>query len=83
MAKVADTSRYGVLTAQNAKRKAIMQQGLARSDAMRNFQSANINKNAATTVQTTEMQLRANSQSAAKAKIAQLQALQNKVNKTA
>lgn len=83
MAKVADTSRYGVLTAQNAKRKAIMQQGLARSDAMRNFQSANINKNAATTVQTTEMQLRANSQAAAKAKIAQLQALQNKVNKTA
>ena len=83
MAKVADTSRYGVLTAQNAKRKAIMQQGLARSDAMRNFQSANINKKAATTVQTTEMQLRANSQAAAKAKIAQLQALQNKVNKTA
>lgn len=82
MAKVADTSRFGMLTAQNAKRKAIMQQGMARSDAMRSFQSANVNRNASVVVQTTEMQLRANSQAAAKAKMAQLQALQNKVNKT-
>lgn len=82
MAKVADTSKYGMLTAQNAKRRAIVQHGMSRSDSMRNYLSANINKKASVQVQTTEMQLRANAQAAAKVKIAQLTAMQNKVNKT-
>jgi hypothetical protein len=82
MVRIKDTSSFGMLTAQNAKRKAIMQQGMVRSNAMRTFQSAHINKNASMTVQTTEMQLRANAQAAAKAKLANLTALQNKVNKT-
>lgn len=83
MAKVADTSRFGMLTAANAKRKAIVQDGQSRSNAIRNFQSANINKNASMAVQTSEMQLRANAQSAAKAKLASLSALQNKVDRSA
>ena len=83
MVKIRDTSSYGLLTATNAKRKAIVQDGQSRSNAMRNFQSANINKNASVQVQTTEMQLRSNAQAAAKAKLAKLTALQNKVNKTA
>ena len=83
MAKVTDTSRFGMLTAANAKRKAIAQDGQSRSNSIRNFQSANINKNASVTVQTTEMQLRANAQAAATAKIAKMTALQNKVDRTA
>lgn len=82
MAKIKATSSYGLLIAQNNKRKAIIQDGQSRSNAMRNFQSANINKNASTLVQTTEMQLRSNAQASAKAKIVQMTASQNKVDKS-
>lgn len=83
MAKLADTSRYGVLTAQNAKRRAILQDGMSRSASMRNFMSANINKNVAVQVKTTEMQLRSNAQAAANLRISKLTAAQNKVDKSA
>lgn len=83
MVKVKDTSSYGMLTAQNARRKAIVQDGMARSESIRNFASSNINKHAAMQVQTTEMQLRSNAQAAAKAKLARLTALQGKVDKLA
>ncbi|MGB3338329.1 MAG: hypothetical protein WBA73_14235 [Devosia sp.] len=53
---------------QNAKRRSIVQQGMSRSDAMRSYLAANINKTASMQVQTSEMQLRANAQAAAKAK---------------
>jgi len=87
MAKVwfgapATPSRYEALAQQRERRRSIMQHGLSRSDSMRNFQSNNINSTASLQVQTTEMQLRANAQAAAKAKLAALNALQNKVNKT-
>ena len=75
MVKVKDTSRYAMLTAQNAKRRAIVQQGLARSDSMRGFQAANINKTAAAQVQSTEQQLRSKSAAASKARLASLNKL--------
>lgn len=75
-------SRYEALTQQRERRRAIMEHGMSRSDSMRNFQSANIAKSTSLQVQTTEMQLRATAQAAAKAKLAKLTALQNKVNKT-
>jgi hypothetical protein len=82
MAKIKDTSSFGLLTAQNTWRKSIIQDGQSRSNAMPNFQAANINKNASMLVQTTEMQLRSNAQASAKAKIAQMTALQDKVDKS-
>lgn len=66
MARVPDTSRYGMLMAQNAKRRAMMEQGMMRSDNMRSAMANNINRTAALMVQTTEMQLRSNAQAAAK-----------------
>lgn len=75
MAKVrfgapATPSRFESLALQRARRRAIVEQGMARSDAIRNYQSTNINNSARLQVQTTEMQLRANAQAAAKAKYA-------------
>ncbi len=70
MARVADTSRYGMMMAQNARRRAIVQQGMARSETMRSAMIASINNTANLMVKTTEMQLRSNAQAAAKAKLA-------------
>lgn len=77
--KKVDTSRYGMMMAQNARRRAIVQDGMARSDSMRNFMSANVNRQASLLVQTAEMQLRSKAQEAAKARMTAM----NKLNKLA
>ncbi|ODT83127.1 MAG: hypothetical protein ABS76_04160 [Pelagibacterium sp. SCN 64-44] len=68
-------TRYEELSQQRERRRAIMDQGMARSDAMRNYLSANINRTASTQVQTTEMQLRSKAQAAAKARLEKLNKL--------
>jgi len=79
MAKVADTSRYGMMMQSRAKRRAIIDEGMLRSQAMRDSMTLNINRTAAAQVVTTEMQLRSNAQAAAKAKSASM----SKLNKLA
>jgi len=68
-------TRYETLMQQRERRRAIVEHGMARSENMRSYMVANINKNASTTVQTAEMQLRAKSQAAAKARSAALNKL--------
>ncbi|WP_323013248.1 hypothetical protein [Devosia sp.] len=68
-------TRYEELSQQRERRRAIMDQGMARSDAMRNYLSANINKTASAQVQTSEMQLRSKAQAAAKARLEKLNKL--------
>lgn len=75
MAKVSTPTRYQELVQNNAKRRAIMQVGISRSDNARNFMVANINKTASLQVQTAEMQLRAKAQAAAKSRSAKLNKL--------
>ena len=63
---------YNMALQASAKRKAIVQEGMSRSNSMRSYMVANINKTAATQVQTTEQQLRSKSAEATKAKLASL-----------
>lgn len=76
MAKVTTRiSAYNLALQSSARRKAIVEAGMSRSNDMRAFMSANINKTAALQVQTTEQQLRANSAAAAKVRMAKLNKL--------
>lgn len=68
-------TRYQELSLQRERRRAIMDEGMARSDAMRNYLATNINRTASTQVQTSEMQLRAKAQAAAKARLEKLNKL--------
>jgi hypothetical protein len=61
-------TRYQALIQQQQRRRAIIEQGVARSENMRSYMVANINKNASAAVQTSEMQLRAKAQAAAKSR---------------
>jgi hypothetical protein len=74
MAKIGSSkqnpTRYQALVQQRQQRRAIVEHGMARSDSLRSFMVANINKNASAAVQTSEMQLRAKAQAAAKANAA-------------
>lgn len=79
MMKTTKISAYNLALQNSAKRRSIIQDGMGRSDGVRSFLSANINKNAALQVQTTEQQLRANSAAAAKVRVDKL----NKLNKLA
>jgi hypothetical protein len=61
-------TRYQALMQQQQRRRAIIEQGMARSENMRSHMVANINKNASAAVQTSEMQLRAKAQAAVKSR---------------
>jgi|GEM_PF-2282688 len=73
MAKVTygskNLTRYQELLLHRERRRAMIDEGLARSDVVRNLMSININKTASDQVQSSEMQLRAKAQAATKAKM--------------
>jgi len=77
MAKVTagKQSAYNMALQASAKRKAIVEHGMARSESMRSYMVANINKTAAAQVQSTEQQLRSKSAAASKARLASLNKL--------